>query len=139
MNRKGFTLIELLIVVAIISILAGIVLVGLRPSLNQSRDTRRAAELHQIQTGLQLYFNRYGLYPSSLGDLGAMLRIPNDPNDTPYYYTSDGNVYVLGAKLEGERSASLNGSHFGTGGSLSNGGAGPDISCDAVDVYCLTF
>lgn len=145
MNRKGFTLIELLIVVAIISILAGIVLVGLRPSLNTSRDARRAAELRQIQTALQLYYNRYGSYPDALADLSGIAgNIPNDPSGSAYYYSYDStqNKYWVGAKLEGGRSNSLEAGHANDGTGLASPDAEPaTIDCNSADqdVYCLSF
>ena len=43
--RKGFTLIEILVVVAIISILASVVLVGLGPTRKIGRDARRISDL----------------------------------------------------------------------------------------------
>ena len=63
-NRKGFTLIELLVVVAIIGILAGIILVGVGGALSKSRDSRRIAELRQIQNALELYRAKNGNYPA---------------------------------------------------------------------------
>lgn len=61
--RKGFTLIEILIVVAIIAILATVILVGLGPSQQAGRDARRLSDLREVQQGLQLYFNKCGVYP----------------------------------------------------------------------------
>jgi prepilin-type N-terminal cleavage/methylation domain-containing protein len=144
MNRKGFTLIELLIVVAIISILAGIVLVGLRPSLDTTRDARRAAELRQIQTALQLYYNRFGVYPPALGDLATVngVVVPNDPNGNSYYYKLvDPNKYYVGAKMEGGRSKSLDSGHTsgnnGDAADLQNGN--DSLDCSTEGAYCLTF
>ncbi|MFA7300836.1 MAG: type II secretion system protein [Candidatus Shapirobacteria bacterium] len=53
-NNKGFTLMELLIVVAIMSLLAIVVLVGLKPAqrLADARDARRAQDINQILTGV---------------------------------------------------------------------------------------
>lgn len=65
MERKGFTLIEILIVVAIIAILASIVLVGLGPTQQSGRDARRLSDLHEIQNGLELYYNSCGYYPGT--------------------------------------------------------------------------
>src|SRR5579863_3533942 len=63
--RKGFTLIEILIVVAIIAILASIVLVGLGPTQQAGRDARRLSDLHEVQNGLELYYNSCGYYPGT--------------------------------------------------------------------------
>jgi prepilin-type N-terminal cleavage/methylation domain-containing protein len=63
--RKGFTLIEILIVVAIIAILASIVLVGLGPTQQSGRDARRLSDLHEVQNGIELYYNSCGYYPGT--------------------------------------------------------------------------
>jgi prepilin-type N-terminal cleavage/methylation domain-containing protein len=64
-ERKGFTLIEILIVVAIIAILASVVLVGLGPTQQAGRDARRLSDIHEVQNGLELYYNKCGFYPGS--------------------------------------------------------------------------
>jgi len=75
-EKKGFTLIEILIVVAIIAILASIVLVGLGPTQQSGRDARRLSDLHEVQNGLELYYNKCGNYPgdaSCSGPVGTVL------------------------------------------------------------------
>ncbi|MBU6500329.1 MAG: type II secretion system protein [Patescibacteria group bacterium] len=62
---RGFTLIEMLIVVAIISILASVILVGLGPARTASRDARRIADLREVQNALEIFFNRCTHYPTS--------------------------------------------------------------------------
>jgi prepilin-type N-terminal cleavage/methylation domain-containing protein len=64
-ERKGFTLIEILIVVAIIAILASVVLVGLGPTQQAGRDARRISDLHEVQNGLELFYNKCGYYPGT--------------------------------------------------------------------------
>ena len=153
MKKGGFTLIEILVVVAIISILVGSVLVGLGPAQRQGRDTRRIADLRQIQNALELYFAKCGYYPgtaqstatcgayqavSTWGDLTTALtgsslgvsQIPNDPTSGKnYVYGSDGTGYVLGATLEDPNNPVLQRSVKGTNYSVTCSGA----------VYCVTF
>jgi prepilin-type N-terminal cleavage/methylation domain-containing protein len=59
---KGFTLIELLVVIAVIGLLSTLAVVALNDARAKSRDTRRKADLKQIQTALNLYYDTYGNY-----------------------------------------------------------------------------
>ena len=128
-QRKGFTLIEILIVVAIIAILASVVLVGLGPTQQAGRDARRISDLGETQNGLELYYNKCGLYPGSnacvKGDpgggwpglsavveaagVGVSAAFPQDPsNGKSYMYwfgTTDNANYVIGATLENANNA----------------------------------
>ena len=65
-SRKGFTLIELLVVVAIIGLLATLSIVALNNARARARDARRVADIKQIQTALELYYNDLGSYPSAV-------------------------------------------------------------------------
>ncbi|MBX2866708.1 type II secretion system GspH family protein [Candidatus Kaiserbacteria bacterium] len=68
MNKtKGFTLIELLVVIAIIGILASVVLGSLNAARGKARDARRAADMSQIMTALNLFYSDYGCLPRTSG------------------------------------------------------------------------
>ncbi len=136
-ERKGFTLIEILIVVAIIAILASIVLVGLGPTQQSGRDARRLSDLHEIQNGLELFYQKCGYYPNSAtvsagavscgttepptwNDLslaidavtGSTAPIPNDPSSNrsyDYAYNTGNSSYILGAELENPNNSVFNG------------------------------
>jgi prepilin-type N-terminal cleavage/methylation domain-containing protein len=114
-QTKGFTLIEILIVVAIIAILASVVLVGLGPTQQAGRDARRLSDLHEVQNGLELYYNKTGKYPelttASWASLQATLTgasigvssIPNDPSTGKSYvyaWNSGATQYELAATME---------------------------------------
>ncbi len=58
-------MIELLVVIAIIGILAAVVLVSLNSARMKSRDARRLADVRQVMTALELYYNDNGGYPTS--------------------------------------------------------------------------
>lgn len=56
-HSKGFTLIELLVVVAIIGMLSSVVLAALGEARANARDARRAQDIRQFQTALELYYS----------------------------------------------------------------------------------
>jgi general secretion pathway protein G len=56
-NNKGFTLIELLVVIAIIGLLSTLAVVALNSARQKARDSKRIADIKQIQTALELYYN----------------------------------------------------------------------------------
>ncbi len=150
-HRKGFTLIEMLIVIAIIGILASIVLVGIGPVQRQARDSRRAADLRQVQNALELCFSKTGSYPPSsnwailtnnltgggspastlCGTGGVVRQVPATPSGAQYEYAQVGTGYVLAATLEDTASTLLANDIDGTVGS---------IACDdASGKYCIQF
>lgn len=75
--KKGFTLIELLVVIAIIGILSTLAVVSLTSARARARDSRRIADIRNVQSALELYFTDNSAYPgvpagaSSLDIAGA--------------------------------------------------------------------
>jgi len=147
-KRQGFTLIEILIVVAIIAILASVVLIGLGPTQQSGRDARRLSDLHEVQNGLELFFNKCGYYPGTAAGgacaaggatagyaemsgalTGAGLGINSVPSDPlnnatyKYYYKTNGadaNSYLLAATLE-NKSNSVFAGYNPPGGTYGSG------------------
>ncbi|MBU4348519.1 type II secretion system GspH family protein [Patescibacteria group bacterium] len=137
----GFTLIEILIVMSIIGLLTSATLIGLGTFRGAGKDTRRIADLRQIQNILELYYAKEGEYPAGAGvDIGTLgfvgagigvSTLPSDPDDgtqavTKYIYSTCGSGYVLKATLS---DASNN---KGIGSSC-------DATCGVDKTYCVSF
>ena len=111
-SKKGFTLIELLVVIAIIGILSSVVLASLNSARKKGRDTRRVADIQQLQLALELEFDKSRAYPATLATLvtnGFISVIPTDPIGStayPYFFCS-ATAYHLGATLEESSNAAL--------------------------------
>jgi len=56
-DNSGFTLVELLVVIAIIGLLASIILINVSSARAKARDAKRVANIQQLQTALELYFD----------------------------------------------------------------------------------
>ncbi|MEA3249680.1 MAG: type II secretion system protein [Patescibacteria group bacterium] len=80
-TNKGFTLIELLVVIAIIGLLSTLAVVALNSARQKSRDSKRVADIKQVQTALELYFADQNGYPADptgyLGETGAVALCSN--------------------------------------------------------------
>jgi prepilin-type N-terminal cleavage/methylation domain-containing protein len=66
-KARGFTLLELIVVIAIIGVLSVVVLPNFATALQRGRDGRRIAELKGLQSDLFLFYQQYGMYPTSWG------------------------------------------------------------------------
>lgn len=65
---NGFTLIELLIAISIIAILSTVGFTVYTQGQILARDAKRKADLKQIQTALNLYYQDFKSYPNTLGN-----------------------------------------------------------------------
>jgi general secretion pathway protein G len=119
-SKRQFTLIELLVVIAIIGLLATISVISLNNARAKARDAKRVADVKQVQTALELYFNDKGHYPtetefnsgsilstSTNGTTTYMAIIPsatNPPdgsctdgqNQFKYVASNNGTIYAIG-------------------------------------------
>jgi len=100
-NKKGFTLIELLVVIAIIGILATLAVVSLQQARKNARDAKRIADVKQMQTALELYFNDWQSYPTSTSVTSTiasgtniyMAVLPSAPSPADGACETDNNTY----------------------------------------------
>ena len=79
-SSKGFTLVELLVVIAIIGVLATLILLQLGVARQKARDARRVADINQVRSALELYFDDVGNYPvdtSLENDIGPTAVVNN--------------------------------------------------------------
>lgn len=93
-NARGFTLIELLVVISIIGVLAGFTIPVLMSVKRQQYIKVARAELEQLQTALENYKAKYGVYPPSNALAGTTTYAPALFNQL--YYELSG-VAVNGA------------------------------------------
>jgi len=140
--QKGFTLIELLVVIAIIGLLASIILASLNSARVKARDARREADMKEVQTALELYYNDHNAYIinttaittnagfatalNALSTGGYMSTIPSDPGSNVYKYITNasGSFYCLGVNTEGTPpSSSCNTTSLGTTAPATGTGA----------------
>ncbi len=98
-NAGGFTLIELLVVISIIGLLSSIVLTSVNSARAKARDARRRADIKQVQTALEFYYDTNNAYPSiGTDDVGYLISglagplaqylsiIPTDPGNGWHAY-----------------------------------------------------
>ena len=65
-NNRGFTLVELLIVIAIITILAGIVLVGTNAAREKAKQAKASAEVRSLRQAADQLFIDTELFPEDV-------------------------------------------------------------------------
>jgi prepilin-type N-terminal cleavage/methylation domain-containing protein len=72
MNKKGFTILELSIVIVILTIISSLMFVSFNTARQVNRDTKRVADVNEMQTALALYYRDWGRYPSTSAVTGGM-------------------------------------------------------------------
>lgn len=85
----GFTLIEVLVVLAIISILAGIVAINIVNKPGEAKVAATRTQLRAIKTAVNIYRTDHGAPPTMTQGLAALIEKPNAP-PVPATYPADG-------------------------------------------------
>ncbi len=122
-KKSAFTLIELLVVIAIIGILSTLAVVALQSARKNARDAKRVADVRQIQTALELYYNDVGQYPEevtstiSYGSNVYMATYPSPPAPPDGECSDEGNNYVYAPQGLDRSSYTID---FCTGGPISS-------------------
>lgn len=116
--RGAFTLVELLVVIGIVVLIAGIALPLVMRANRQARQTRIAADLQALATGLDAFKNDHGAYPEvDAANLGAAILgrnligplgdgylpgstsvTPDDTADPPAYVATE--IYGAGSVVQ---------------------------------------
>ena len=146
-KKTAFTLIELLVVIAIIGILSTLAVVAIQSARSKARDSKRIADVKQMQTALELYFNDNGSYPTSITSTIAtagvvyMTSVPSAPtpadgscNNTTnaYTYASNGSTYTINFCLGSQVAGLSAGKKILTRDGI--GSAPPDACGDATSI-----
>lgn len=98
-QNKGFTLIEMLIVVAIIGLLASVVVLGLGGARERSRDAKRAADIKQIQNGLEAAYSNPTGYPADPSAIAGVTMAGPSGDAYVYEVITAGSGVNTGYKL----------------------------------------
>ncbi|MFH0956136.1 MAG: type II secretion system protein [Candidatus Falkowbacteria bacterium] len=97
--KKGFTLIELLVAISIIGILSSFAVVSLNSARNKARNALRKADMTQMRTAINLYYDENDVYPvcgtwdDNAFDFGASVQAGSN-----CYNTTLSTVLTAGAK-----------------------------------------
>jgi prepilin-type N-terminal cleavage/methylation domain-containing protein len=67
-SKAGFTLIEMMVVIAIISLLASIILVGVDQARVTARNAQRMQQVSDYKVALELVYDAKGYFPGTFGN-----------------------------------------------------------------------
>lgn len=101
-KAKGKTSTAVIIIVcgfigiALIGLLSSVVLLALNSARAKSRDAKRLADVRQVASALELYFNDYSSYPARLSDLETKYIgvVPTAPTPQDGECTAVQNIYT---------------------------------------------
>ena len=141
--RAGFTLVEILVVIAIISLLAGVVLLNIAPQIGMGSQAAAKAQIQVLSSAATTYRMAHGRYPTQQQGLDALVRkpaqepipenypdsgylsgrtVPADPWKNPYIYLCPGR--------QNEPFEILS---YGADGEPGGSGADADVSSSSIN------
>ena len=94
--RAGFTLVEILVVIAIISLLAGVVLLNIAPQIGMGSQAAAKAQIQVLSSAATTYRMAHGRYPTQQQGLEALVRKPSQ-EPVPENYPDGG--YLNGRNI----------------------------------------
>ncbi len=92
--KRGFTIVEIMVVIAVVSIVAGTILITSQTSGQKSRDAERKADLKALQAAVELYKLKYGRYPEGCNDNGSWDGVWSGELGTTYACTNGSAEYI---------------------------------------------
>ncbi len=101
-SKSAFTLIEVLTVIALLSVLAGLLVPAILSARWKAREAQMGTDISNIETNVKMYLLDFGVFPPDELDLDGDGTIDPDELDKP----SECLVYFLGKKF---RKSSTNG------------------------------
>ena len=94
--RAGFTLVEILVVIAIISLLAGVVLLNVAPQMGLGSQAAAKSQIQVFSSAIDTYRMAHGRYPTQQQGLEALVRKPSQ-EPVPESYPDGG--YLNGRNI----------------------------------------
>lgn len=104
-KKYGFTIVELIVVISVIAILATIVIVSYRSTIDDSQKTLIRNNLSAISKSIQIYRTQNGHYPANATELyggdeppvkKALFSMQSDPYRWVLYCTNNTDFVVAG-------------------------------------------
>jgi general secretion pathway protein G len=107
--ERGMTLIEIMVVIAILGMMATAVTMTVIGNLQTAKVQKARLDCRQLETSLELYFTRFGKYPSQPPGLEALVQtqiikfLQLDPWGNPYgFRMEDGSPVVFSLGADGQ-------------------------------------
>lgn len=88
-SRAGFTLVEILVVIAIISLLAGVVLLNIAPQIGMGSQAAAKAQIQVLSSAATTFRMAHGRYPTQQQGLEALVQKP-EQEPVPENYPEGG-------------------------------------------------